>query len=631
MFERIWRRNRSTFNRSQYMQKVHQYNRVCMQAKSQFLKEKIQDNHHNLQKLWRVLGDVLHRLPAKILPSINPPQLLADRFVEFFTEKIEKIRSTFSASVKLQHITPDSPPPMFPSFSTVTEEEVTKIITSSPSKSCSLDPWPTFLVLDYLDILISPITSIINASLNQGKCPDFFKQAHVTPLLKKPSLDKEVFKNYRPVSNLNFISKILERVVAVQLQTHIDEAGLLTAFQSAYRKHHSTESALLNIHNDILLNMAKGSVTALTLLDLSAAFDTIDHTILLDRLNVYYGISELALGWFRSYLSGRTHSVKIGSTLSHPASLQYGVPQGSVLGPILFSLYTNPISSIIHSHSSIDYHFYADDTQLYISLSPANLSHSIQKLKNCLNDIQNFMFTNKLKLNPDKTEFILIGSHKNRKQLPPHFPISILGNQVSPAQSVRNLGVVFDSNFNFSNHVSQVIKSTRVHARDLYRIRPLLDLNTSVLLANALVSSRLDYCNSLFLSLTNFELRRLQLVHNSLCRVVTRSFKFSHITPQLKKLHWLPVRYRVQFKIGLITYKNLNQGQPVYLRQLIHPYTSSRNTRRSSPKLKFLQTPNFDRRLHKSIKHFSNSFCHYAPVLWNSLPFHVRNNPCSIF
>ena len=153
--------------------------------------------------------------------------------------------------------------------------------------------------------------------------------------------------------------------------------------------------------------------------------------------------------------------------------------------------------------------------------------------------------------------------------------------------------MVLDSNFNFSNHMSQVIKSTRVHARDLYRIRALLDLNTSVLLANALVSSRLDYCNSLFLSLTDFKPRRLQLVQNSLCMVVTRSSKFSHITPQLKKLHWLPVRYRVQFKIGLITYKILNQGQLVYLRELIHPYTSSRNTRHSTPKLKFLQTPNF--------------------------------------
>ena len=123
---------------------------------------------------------------------------------------------------------------------------------------------------------------------------------------KKSSLDKEVFKNFRPVSNLNFVSKILERVVAVQLQTHLDEASLMTAFQLAYRKHHSTESARLNIHNDILLNMAKGSATAFTLLDLSAAFYTNDHAILLDRLNVYYGINELALSWFKSYLLRRT-------------------------------------------------------------------------------------------------------------------------------------------------------------------------------------------------------------------------------------------------------------------------------------------------------------------------------------
>ena len=213
------------------------------------------------------------------------------------------------------------------------------------------------------------------------------------------------------------------------------------------------------------------------------------------------------------------------------------------------------------------------------------------------------MSANKLKLNLEKTEFILIGSKNNRKQLLPHFPINILGNQVTPAQSVRNLGVVFNSNFSFSDHVSHVIKSTRVHARDLYRIRPLLDLNTSVLLANALVSSRLDYCNSLFLSLTDFELRRLQLVQNSLCRVVTRSSKYCHITPQLKKLHWH------------------------YLRELIHPYTSSRNTRRSTPKLKFLPTPTFDCKVHKSVKHFSNSFSHYAPVLWNSFPFQIRNSP----
>ena len=134
-------------------------------------------------------------------------------------------------------------------------------------------------------------------------------------------------------------------------------------------------------------------------------------------------------------------------------------------------------------------------------------------------------------------------------------------------------------------------------------------------------SVEIDIC------IIKMKLRRLQLVQNSLCRAVTRSSKFSHITPQLKKLHWLPVRYGVQFKIGLITYKILNQGTPVYLRELIHPYTSFRNTRRSTPKLKFLHTPTFERRVHKSIKHFSISFSHYAPVLWNSLPFQIRNSP----
>ena len=149
------------------------------------------------------------------------------------------------------------------------------------------------------------------------------------------------------------------------------------------------------------------------------------------------------------------------------------------------------------------------------------------------------MLTNKLKLNPDKPS-LFDRLKNNHKQLLPHFPINMLGNQVSPAQSVKNLRVVFNSNFTLSDHVSQVIRSTRVHARDLYRIHSFLDLNTSVLLANALVNSRLDYCTSLFISLADFELRRLQLVQNSLCWVVTCSPKFSQITPQLKKTPLAP-------------------------------------------------------------------------------------------
>ena len=172
----------------------------------------------------------------------------------------------------------------------------------------------------------------------------------MTPLLKKSTLDREVLKNYRPVSNLNFVSKILERVVSSQLLSHLDESCLLTGFQSAYRRFHSTESALLNIQDDLFLNMSEGRSTV----------DTIDHSILFHRLYECYGINGLALSWFKSYLSDRTQSVKVGSVLSHPMDLKFGVPQGSALLPLLFSMYTNPLSSIIRSHRGIKHHFYAD-------------------------------------------------------------------------------------------------------------------------------------------------------------------------------------------------------------------------------------------------------------------------------
>ena len=234
------------------------------------------------------------------------------------------------------------------------------------------------------------------------------------------------------------------------------------------------------------------------------------------------------------------------------------------------------------------------------------------------------MAANKLKLNPDKTEFILIGSKYSRKQLHLLFPTDILGNKVAPASNVKNLRVVFDPNLTLTDHISQVIKSTRFHIRDLYRIRHLLDINTAILLANALISSRIDYCNSLFASLTLSELKRLQGVQNSLCRVVTRSSRHTHATPNLEKLHWLPVKYRVLFKIGLIIYKVLKYGQPVYLKDKLHPYTSSRNTRRSSPKYKSLQVPSCTSFLELTSCPCKNqSICHILQEAPENPPFQI--------
>ena len=179
---------------------------------------------------------------------------------------------------------------------------------SSPTKSCQLDPWPTFLVKDCIDILITPITSLVNLSLSQGVFRDAFKQAIISPLLKKLTLPKNELKNYCPVSGLNFLSKPIERVVAFQLKSHLDANGLVNNFQSAYKEGHSTETALLKIKDDIHLSLSEGKPSALVLLDLSAAFNTIDHSLLLNRLSSWFGVSSNVLKWFSSYISNRCQS-----------------------------------------------------------------------------------------------------------------------------------------------------------------------------------------------------------------------------------------------------------------------------------------------------------------------------------
>ena len=289
-------------------------------------------------------------------------------------------------------------------FDDVSPDDIVKVIKNSPTKSCLLDPWPTFLVKDCLDILLPSITKLVNCSLLEGAVPDGFKSAVVTPLIKKSSLSKDELKNYRPLSGLSFISKLVERVVASQLSRHVSLHGLENEYQSAYRRGHSTETALLSIKNQIHLSLARGEATAVVLLDQSAAFDTIDHDKLLDCLRKWFGVGGRCLDWFKSYLSDRTQCIKIGSVLSEARKLKFGVPQGSVLGPILFSLYTTPLSKVISKHPDVKFHFYADDTQLFIHLKHKNAKIAFDRLGKCLEDVKLWLCANKLKLNADKTD-----------------------------------------------------------------------------------------------------------------------------------------------------------------------------------------------------------------------------------
>ena len=259
-------------------------------------------------------------------------------------------------------------------------EFVLKIINSASAKSCEPDPIPTTLLYENLDILLLTITNIINTSLTTGIVPRDLKIAVVKPLLKKPSLDKNLLKNYHPISNLPFLSKILEKVVLHKPLSHFQENNLSNPFQSAYRTGHRTETVLLRIVNDILSALNSDNISVLLLMDLSAAFDTIDHQIL-SRLNSVFGIQSTALQWFHSYLSDRYQSTSVNNSSSSPSQLMYGVPQGLVLGPIPFVLYTTPLSDIINNHS-VNHQLFADDPQLQKS-APLNEVTNLTKRRLC--------------------------------------------------------------------------------------------------------------------------------------------------------------------------------------------------------------------------------------------------------
>ncbi|XP_051234107.1 galanin receptor type 1b isoform X2 [Dicentrarchus labrax] len=455
---------------------------------------------------------------------------------------------------------------------------------------------------------------MINLSLLSGYVPQSFKVAVIKPLLKKSTLDPGVLANYRPISNLPFLSKILEKVVAKELCDFLHNNSLFEDFQSGFRVHHSTETALVKVNNDLLTASDNGLVSVLVLLDLSAAFDTIDHDILLQRLEHQIGIKGTALTWFKSYLSDRTQFVHVNDESSINTKVSHGVPQGSVLGPILFTLYMLPLGNIIRNHS-INFHCYADDTQLYLSIKP-NEINQLSKLQTCLKDIKSWMTCNFLMLNSEKTEILVLGPKNLRDSLSKDI-VTLDGINLASSTTVRNLGVIFDQDLSFNSHIKQTSRTAFFHLRNIRKIRHILSQTDAEKLIHAFVTSRLDYCNSLLSGCPNKSIKTLQLIQNAAARVLTGTRKRDHISPVLATLHWLPIKCRIEFKILLLTYKALHGQAPSYLKELIVPYYPTRTLRSLNAGL--LVVP-----IVSKSRTGARAFSYQAPLLWNQLPVVVR-------
>jgi hypothetical protein len=350
-------------------------------------------------------------------------------------------------------------------------------------------------------------------------------------------------------------------------------------------------------------------------LDLSAAFDTVYHKILLERLSSNYGIEGTALKWYKSYLTDRDQSVIINGKKSLPQPLNFCVPQGSILGPELFTKYAAPVAAIIRKYK-LKYHVYADDTQLYILFDTDDLESSIKCIELCIAEIRKWMAKNYLKFNDGKTELILLGSKHQLKQIP--HPVIRIGNSaITCVDSVRNIGVQFDQKITMAEHVIKTCKSANFHLRNIGRVRKFLTQDATIKLVHAFISSKLDYGNALLSGIQDQLLQKLQRVQNSAARIVTKTSRYSHIKPILKMLHWLPIKQRIDFKVLLLAFKAQIGQAPNYISEMLKPYKPSKSLR-SADKL-LLCEPKIN------LQSYGNrSFSSVAPRLWNDLPMDIK-------
>ena len=356
------------------------------------LSKKINENIHDSKKMFKIIDETLHRKLNTPFPECNSDFELTNTFNNYFNEKIVNIRKKLdenSTGFIEEHSFKGKP---LREFKLLSQEEVRILVMKSKnSYNDILDPLPTFLVKECLNELLPLITDIINTSLKFGIVSEPLKHAMIKPLLKKLGLEL-IEKNYRPVSNLSFISKLIERAVLEQYVDHLKSNNLEDPKQSAYKKFHSTETLLLKMKDNIQLHIDNGEVVLLVLLDLLVAFDTIDHEILINRLEKMYGIEHNCLEWFKSYLKDRTQAVNIYSAISKESTLKQGVPQRSIHGPVLFNSYIAPLSDIAKRYK-IDDEKFADDNQMAIAFKTQNIHtqiNAVVKIEKSLMRLETF-------------------------------------------------------------------------------------------------------------------------------------------------------------------------------------------------------------------------------------------------
>ena len=378
------------------------YLRHLYQSKKSYINTQLESNNNNSQMLFQILHQLTKGQHDNPLPDCSSHEELANNFADFFINKIEKIRSQFQQS--RLYTPPSQKCKNFTQFRPISDEETLKILNNMKKTTCDVDPCNINFLMEFKGTLLGTWTKIINKSLLNGCFLQSWKKAIIRPLIKSSKLHRE-FKNCQPISNLSFISKSIEKAALLQLSTFFEDQNLQPTYQSAYHKHHSTEMGVLNICDEILENAEHNKLTAMVCLDLSAAFDTVNHSILKSVMEHYFGLKDTTLKWLSSYITNRQFSVKIGGSFLHAHTINFSVPQGSILDPVLFSCYVSTLPEVTKQNSDSIILSYADDHAFTHAFTQKDTLVK-QIVEEKVNRIKNWMCMNHLQMIDTKTEFI---------------------------------------------------------------------------------------------------------------------------------------------------------------------------------------------------------------------------------
>ena len=603
-----WRKDKTPLKRQNYEKSRSNVNLLCHDKKRSFYQDSINSAGNSQKELFKITNALLDSSKKSVLPYSEDYNMLATKFNNYFVEKIETIRKNLDSPVVQLLEVVNNDITTLCSFNIVTIQDILKQINSSKLKTSQCDPIPSFLLKPSLNFLLPSIQHLINTSLQNGSMAGL-KESIVTPILKKSGLDQEVLSNYRPVCGGMFVDKVIQRSVLGQLNEHMDLNDLHIPYQSGYKKFHGCETVLLKIVDDILLCLDANKCTILLILDLSAAFDTVDHDELLKILKNEIGLRGTVLEWFKSFLSGRTQVTSVKGCKSTFANMKYGVPQGSVVGPVLFNIYIRNFINVLKSAGFV-VHGYADDHQVTSSFRIEFQYHALcHALPKCLGIISQWMSSHFLKLNASKSNLLIFSPRNLSDKL--YVDKVYIGNNIflPVSQNAMTLGVNIDSQLTFTPQINMLISQSYREISNIGKIRKYLCIDNIKCLVNALIVSKIDNCNSLLYGIPDYEINRLQMLQNSCARLIYNRKKYDHVSDLFKELHWLPIKQRIIFKTLLFVYKIFINMAPVYLKECIHIIDIGNRS---------LYVP----RVNNS--YGDRAFTNIAPKLWNALPGNLK-------